>query len=145
MSWILISTHKFSCDKMSKMSTTYRLSHDKIDIIHQFSHDRINNEIYYSDLSYKLIIKRRKIMIIQYIILCYLLSVSSTLLSSLSVSHLIISCIIVIDYSSIHTSSVSASVFFFSLDESEFFSNFHSLSFSYHFTSIIISIISELR
>ena len=67
MSWILISTHRFSCDKMSKMSkisTTYRLSCDKIDIIHEFSHDRIDNEIYYSDLSHKLIIKRRKIIII---------------------------------------------------------------------------------
>src|SRR5437667_12829332 len=114
-------------------------------IIYEFSHDRIDNEIYHSDLSYKLITKRRKIMIIQYIISCYSLLVSSTLLSLLSVSHSIISCIIVTDCSSIHTSSVSASVFFFSLDESEFFSNFHSSSFSYHFISIIILIVSELR
>ena len=127
------------------MSTTCRLSHDKMSIIHKFSHDRIDNEIYYSDLSYKLITKRRKIMIIQYIISCYSLSVSSTFLSLLSISYLIISCIIVTDCSSIHTSFVSASVFFFLLDESEFFSNFHSLSFSYHFTSIIISIVSDLR
>src|SRR2546430_6670616 len=105
---------------MSKMSTTHRFSHDKIDIIHWFSHDRIDNEIYYSDLSHKLITKRRKIMIIQYIISCYLLSVSSILLSLLSVSHLIISYIIIIDYSLIHILSVLASVFFFSLDESEF-------------------------
>src|SRR2546430_14025881 len=111
---------------MSKMSTTHRFSHDKIDIIHWFSHDRIDNEIYYSDLLYKLITKRRKIMIIQYIISCYLSSVSSTFSSSLSVFHLIISCIIVINCLLIYTSSVSASVFFFSLDESEFFSNFHS-------------------
>src|SRR2546430_16055199 len=130
---------------MSKMSTTHRFSHDKIDIIHRFSHDRIDNEIYYSDLSHKLITKRRKIMIIQYIISCYLSSVSSTLSSSFSVSYSIISCIIITDYSLIHTSSVSASVFFFLLDESEFFSNFHNSSFSYHFISIIILIVSELR
>src|SRR5437667_9114536 len=130
---------------MSKMSTTCRLSHDKMSIIHEFSHDRIDNEIYYSDLSNKLITKRRKIMIIQYIISCYSSSVSSTLLLLLSVSHSIISYIIVIDCSLIHTLSVLASVFFFSLDESEFFSNFHNLSFSYYFISIIISIVSELR
>ena len=35
-----------------------------LDITHEFSHDRIDNEIYYSDLSYKLITKRRKITII---------------------------------------------------------------------------------
>src|SRR5437667_8820527 len=114
-------------------------------IIYEFSHDRIDNEIYHSDLSHKLITKRRKIMIIQYIISCYSLLVSSTLLSLLSVSHLIIFYIIITDYSSIYTLSVSVSVFFFSLDKSEFFSNFHNLSFSYHFISIIILIISELR
>ena len=45
---------------MSKMSTTHRLSCDKIDIIHEFSHNRIDNEIYYSDLSYKLITKKER-------------------------------------------------------------------------------------
>src|SRR5437667_10712874 len=114
---------------MSKISTIHRLSYDKMSIIHRFSHDRIDNEIYYSDLSHKLIIKRRKIMIIQYIISCYLLSVLSILSSLFSVSHLIISYIIITDYSLIHISFVSASVFFFLLDESEFFLNFHSLSF----------------
>ena len=127
------------------MSTTYRLSHDKTSIIHRFSHDRIDNEIYYSDLSHKLITKRRKIIIIQYITSCYSSSVSSTLSSSLSVSHSIISCIIVTDCSSIHISSVSASVLFFLLDKSEFFLSFYSLSFSYYFISIIILIVSELR
>src|SRR5437667_6415385 len=112
---------------MSKMSTTHKLSHYKID-----------NKIYYSDLSYKLIIKKRKIIIIQYIISYYLSSVSSTLSSSLSVSHLIIFYIIITDYSLIYISSVSASVFFFLLDESKFFSNFHSLNFSYYFINIII-------
>ena len=116
-----------------------------LDIIHEFSHDRINNEIYYSDLSHKLITKRRKITIIQYITSCYSLSVSSTFLSLLSVSHSIISCIIVSDCSSIYTSFISAFIFFFSLNESEFFSNFHSSSFSYYFISIIISIVSELK
>ena len=116
-----------------------------LDITHRFSHDRIDNEIYYSDLSHKLITKKRKITVIQYITSCYLSSVLSILLSSLSVSHSIISCIIVSDCSSIHTLFVSASVFFFLLDESEFFSNFHSLSFSYYFISIIILIVSELR
>src|SRR5216117_984028 len=130
---------------MSKMSTICRLSCDKMSITHRFSHDRIYNEIYYSDLSHKLITKKRKIMIIQYITSCYLLSVSSTLSSLLSISHSIISCMIVTDCSSIHTSSVSASVLFFLLDETEFFSDFHSLNFSYHFISIIISIVSELR
>ena len=127
------------------MSTICRLSCDKMSIIHEFSHDRIDNEIYYSDLSHKLITKRRKIIIIQYITSCYSLLVSSTLLSLLSVSHLIISYIIITDYLLIHTSSVSASVLFFLLDESEFFLSFHSLNFSYHFISIIISIVSELR
>src|SRR5438034_8039433 len=98
---------------MSKMSTTCRLSHDKMSIIHEFSHDRIDNEIYYSDLSHKLIIKRRKIMIIQYIISCYSLSVSSILSLLLSVSHSIISYIIITEYLLIHTLFVSASVFFF--------------------------------
>src|SRR5438034_3661394 len=130
---------------MSKISIIYRLSHDKMSIIHEFSHDKIYNEIYYSDLSHKLITKRRKIMIIQYIISCYSSSVSSTFLSLFSVSHLIISCMIITDCSSIHTSSVLVSVLFFLLNKSEFFLNFHSLSFSYHFISIIISIISELR
>src|SRR5438034_4808466 len=130
---------------MSKMSTTYRLSCDKMSITHEFSHDKIYNEIYYSDLSHKLITKRRKIMIIQYITSCYLSLISSTFLSLLSVSHLIISCIIITDCSSIHTSSVLISVLFFLLDESEFSSDFHSLNFSYHFISIIILIISELR
>src|SRR5438045_1227782 len=116
-----------------------------LDITHRFSHDRIDNEIYYSDLSHKLITKRRKITVIQYITSCYSLSVSSTFLSLLSVSHSIISCIVVTDCSSNHTSSVSASVLFFSLDKSEFFLNFHSSSFSYHFINIIISIVSELR
>ena len=114
-------------------------------IIHEFSHDKIYNEIYYSDLSYKLITKRKKIMIIQYITSCYLSLISSTFLSLLSVSHSIISCMIITDYSSIHTSSVSASVLFFLLDETEFFLNFHNLSFSYYFISIIISIVFELR
>src|SRR5438034_1359010 len=130
---------------MSKMSTIYKLSYDKMSITHKFSHDKIYNEIYYSDLSYKLITKRKKIMIIQYITSCYLSLISSTFLSLLSVSHSIISCMIITDYSSIHTSSVSASVFFFLLDKSEFFSDFHSLNFSYHFIIIIILIISELR
>src|SRR5438034_5070498 len=98
---------------MSKMSTIYKLSYDKMSITHKFSHDKIYNEIYYSDLSYKLITKKRKIIIIQYITSCYLSSVSSTLSSLLSVSHSIISCMIVTDYSLIHTSSVSASVLFF--------------------------------
>src|SRR5437762_3029710 len=114
---------------MSKISTTYRLSCDKISIIYRFSHDRIDNEIYYSDLLHKLIIKRRKIMIIQYIISCYSLSVSSILLLLFSISHLIISYIIIINYLLIHTLSVSASVFFI-LDELEFFLNFHNSSFS---------------
>src|SRR5436189_6390701 len=96
-------------------------------ITHEFSHDRIYNEIYYSDLSHKLITKRRKIMIIQYIISCYLSSVSSTLSSLFSISHSIISCMIVTDCLLIHTSSVSASVLFFLLDESEFSLDFHSL------------------
>src|SRR5438034_6342702 len=123
---------------MSKISIIYRLSHDKMSIIHEFSHDKIYNEIYYSNLSHKLITKKRKIMIIQYIISCYSSSVSSTLLSLLSVSHSIISCMIITDCSSIHISSVSASVLFFLLDKSEFFSDFHSSSFSYYFISIII-------
>src|SRR5437773_8046233 len=116
---------------MSKMSIIYRLSCDKMSIIHEFSHDRIYNEIYYSDLSHKLITKRRKIMIIQYITLCYSSLISSTLSLLLSVSHSIISCMIITNYSSIHTSFVSASVLFFLLDESEFSSSFHSSSFSY--------------
>src|SRR5437762_13751305 len=130
---------------MSKMSTIHRLSHDKMSITHRFSHDKIYNEIYYSDLSHKLITKRRKIMIIQYITSCYSSSVSSTFSSLFSVFHSIISCMIVTDCSSIHTSSVLASVLFFLLDETEFFLNFHSSSFSYHFISIIILIVSELR
>ena len=116
-----------------------------LDITHRFSHDRIYNEIYYSDLSHKLITKRRKIIIIQYITSYYSSLISSTLSSLLSVSYLIISCMIVTDYSSIHTSFVSASVLFFLLDESEFFLSFHSSSFSYYFISIIILIVSELR
>ena len=127
------------------MSTIHRFSHDKMSITHEFSHDRIYNEIYYSDLSYKLITKRRKIMIIQYIISCYLSSVSSTLSSLFSISHSIISCMIVTDCLLIHTSSVSASVLFFLLDESEFSSDFYNSSFSYHFINIIILIISELK
>src|SRR5438034_7135523 len=130
---------------MSKISIIYRLSHDKMSIIHEFSHDKIYNEIYYSDLSHKLITKRRKIMIIQYITSCYLLSVSSTLSSLFSISHLIISCMIITNCSSIHISFVSASVLFFLLDKSEFFLSFHNLNFSYHFISIIILIVSELK
>src|SRR5438034_5457781 len=116
---------------MSKMSTIYKLSYDKMSITHKFSHDKIYNEIYYSDLSYKLITKRRKIMIIQYIISCYSSLILSTLSLLFSVFHSIISCMIITNYSSIHTLFVSASVLFFLLDESEFSSSFHSSSFSY--------------
>ena len=127
------------------MSTTHRLSCDKMNITHRFSHDRIYNEIYYSDLSHKLITKKRKIIIIQYITSCYSSLVSNTLSLLFSVSHSIISCIIITNYSLIHISSVSAFVLFFLLNKSEFFSSFHSSSFSYYFISIIILIIFKLR
>ena len=59
-----------------------------LNIIHRFSHDRIDNEIYYSDLSYKLITKRKKENRNTYMIIISLLSCKNEFYASFIVLHM---------------------------------------------------------